>query len=95
MRHSPFGTPATFGLNNVYETRKTESEKIAVEYLSNFKSFTSNFRKHDISDALLMVLYYYKTKMDSHIENTEYVNEIVDFDQFRFNFFSNDELLKK
>ena len=33
--------------------------------------------------------------MDSHIEKTEYVNDLVDFEQFRFNFFTNNDLLKK
>jgi hypothetical protein len=92
---SPNSVHKYFGLNSKYSARKIESEKIAAGYLTNFKSFTSNFRKHDISDALLMVLYYYKNRMDSHIESTEYLNEPVDFEQFRFTFFTNNELLKK
>jgi len=92
---SPNSVHKYFVLSGDYSTRKTESEKIAGEYLTDFKSFTSNFRKHDISDALLMILYYYKTKMDSLIDSTKYVNDIVDFDKFRFTFFSNDDLLKK
>ena len=92
---SPNSVHKYFGLSSEYLVRKIESEKIAGEYLTNFKSFTTNDRKHDISDALLMVLYYYKTKMDSHIEKTEYVNDLVDFEQFRFNFFTNNDLLKK
>ena len=92
---SPNSVHKYFGLSGKYETRKIESEKIASEYLTNFKSFTTNIRKHDISDSLLMVLYYYKNRMDSHIETTEYVNEPLDFEQFRFTFFTNNELLKK
>jgi len=73
-----------FGLPAVYDQRKEESEKIAETFLSNFSKFTTNIRKHDISDALLMTVFYYKTRMGTLIENNEFVGEIHDFDKFRF-----------
>ena len=70
---------------DAYNLRKQKSERISQIYLSDFSTFTNNTRKHDISDALLMVLYFYKLKMDYLIECTapERVPGI-DFEQFRF-----------
>jgi hypothetical protein len=81
---SPNTVHKYFGLSGEYSVRKTESEKIAKDYLVDFTSFRSNIRKHDISDSLLMILYYYKTQMDLHIESTKYSRDLVDFEQFRF-----------
>uniref|UniRef100_A0A6C0B060 Holliday junction resolvase RuvC n=1 Tax=viral metagenome TaxID=1070528 RepID=A0A6C0B060_9ZZZZ len=73
-----------FGLPSVYSERKEESEKIAEAFLSNFSKFTTNNRKHDISDALLMTVFYYKQKMEKIIECNKFNTEIHDFDKFRF-----------
>ena len=67
-----------------YDLRKQKSEKISHVYLSDFSTFTNNTRKHDISDALLMVLYFYKLKVDYLIEHTKPERGLVDFEQFRF-----------
>jgi hypothetical protein len=89
---SPNAVHKYFTLNGDYTIRKTESEKIANVYLTNFAKFTRNDRKHDMSDALLMVLYYYKTRIDSLI-NSSKVNLTLNlnlnseniFDKFKFN----------
>jgi len=76
-----------FGLSNEYDIRKIESERIALPHLNNFIKWGNNIRKHDISDALLMIFYFYKTKIDTLIENTIFEKEKdCDFDKFRFNF---------
>jgi len=77
--HKYFNLPSC-----AYELRKEKSEKIAEEYLFNFRKFTNNIRKHDISDAMLMILYYYKTRMETVINETKIENEVLDFEQFRF-----------
>ena len=81
---SPNTVHKYFGLDSEYSIRKMESESIAEKYLSHFKGFIENTRKHDISDSLLLVLYYYKTKVDEQIECMDYEKEIIDFEQFRF-----------
>jgi hypothetical protein len=90
---SPNSVHKYFELGSDYNTRKIYSEKIAEEYLIDFKSFTTNFRKHDISDALLILIYYFKIKVDEMIEQTNYI-KYADLEQFRFTFFTNNELLK-
>jgi len=40
-----------------YDLRKTESETITQDYLRSFVNFTDNLRRHDISDAMLMIIY--------------------------------------
>jgi len=67
-----------------YELRKLKSEKLSEIYLSAFDKFTSNIRKHDISDAMLMIIYYYKIRMELVIESTQVQKSDVDFEQFRF-----------
>ena len=78
---SPNSVHKYFGLSKDYIVRKTESEDIAKKYLLNFSNFNNNTRKHDISDAMLMIIYYYKL---NKIKN-EIKNEIIDFEQFRYN----------
>ena len=77
--HKYFGLPSC-----AYELRKEKSEQIAEEYLSGFDKFTENIRKHDISDAMLMIIYYYKIKMEYVIEKSHIEIENTPFEQFRF-----------
>ena len=73
-----------------YDLRKIESETIAKEYLNTFISFNGNERKHDISDAMLMVLHYFKTTkviplvplIQKRIEPR--LDNFMDFEKFRF-----------
>ena len=66
-----------------YDLRKIKSEQLSIRYLNNKLGFLNNTRRHDISDALLMTLYYYKTKMQNIITNTEFKNNECCFEQFR------------
>ena len=73
-----------------YDTRKQESEKISLSYLNDFLSFQQNERKHDISDAMLMIIYYFNNlpKLNnvalkiSKISNC--LNPFNLFDKFRY-----------
>ena len=83
---SPGSIHKYFGLSTIYNERKEESEKIAETFLSNFSKFTTNNRKHDISDALLMTVFYYKKKMEIVINSKNYRENlpIHDFDKYKF-----------
>jgi hypothetical protein len=80
---SPNSVHKYFGLPGDYNSRKIISESIALAFLSDFEKFTLNDRKHDISDAMLMTIYFYKIKMDSIINNTKFETTASDFEQFR------------
>jgi hypothetical protein len=70
-----------FNMSKEYSTRKNESESIAAYYLKNMKRYLNNVRKHDISDALLMLVYYYSTEMNL-VKVVD--NPVNDFEKFRF-----------
>jgi hypothetical protein len=70
-----------FNMSKEYSTRKTESESIASYYLKNMKRYLNNVRKHDISDALLMLVYHYSTEMNL-VKVVD--NPVNDFEKFRF-----------
>ena len=67
-----------------YELRKIESQIIANEYLNTFVNFQNNERKHDISDAMLMILFYFHSL--KNVKKIKKINDIIcnDFEQFRF-----------
>ena len=67
-----------------YTIRKQQSDKIATDYLNDQSRFLNNIRKHDMSDAMLMILYYYKTNVDKLLESRK--NEIKDLDFGKFKF---------
>jgi len=82
---SPNSVHKYFNLSKEYSVRKEESEKISNGYLCNFENFKNNIRKHDISDALLMIIYYYKIETDRLINNTVFFKpEITLFEEFKF-----------
>lgn len=65
---NPVSMHAHFGMRHLdYEGRKARVESIASRYVTSLEE-----RKHDIADAMCMILYY-KFKTDVHI-----------FDRFRF-----------
>jgi len=69
-----------------YDTRKNESIHLTEEYLSHFKNFDIHERKHDMSDAMLLILHYFKTrevKKESPFTRFQF-KEPVSFEQFRF-----------
>jgi len=43
---------------NDYETRKIESQQLTKHYLENFETFNQLIRQHDVTDAMLLVMYY-------------------------------------
>lgn len=55
---SPNSVHKFFKMSSDYDTRKIESVNIAKSYLDVFTSFTLNDRQHDITDALLIILFY-------------------------------------
>jgi len=72
-----------FMMSRDYSKRKMESEKIASKYLCSFSNFYNNIRKHDIADAMLMLIYYYSTK-NKELFNNSRKKVVLDFEQFRF-----------
>jgi hypothetical protein len=81
---SPNSVHKYFQLSENYSERKIVSERIAKEYLHAFDNFNLNTRKHDISDAMLMIIYYLKTQIDHLISITKFESEYLDFERFRF-----------
>jgi hypothetical protein len=72
-----------FNMSKEYSIRKKESETISEYYLSKFKKFTNNLRKHDISDAMLMLIYFYSIKLKEINKNKSNKKICLDFEQFR------------
>jgi hypothetical protein len=85
---NPSSVHKHFCMSKEYSKRKEQSESICKKYLENSLNFTNNIRKHDISDAMLMVLYYHKIKNDEFKKNN-HPKVLVDFEMFRFNFLQN------
>jgi hypothetical protein len=59
------------------------------EYLREFKTFQNTERKHDISDAMLMIIYYIKInekplKKIKHVLDTFQFVPFDNFERFRF-----------
>jgi hypothetical protein len=72
-----------------YDTRKIESLQLTNEYLREFKTFQNTERKHDISDAMLMIIYYIKInekplKKIKHVLDTFQFVPFDNFERFRF-----------
>ena len=80
---SPSSVHKFFNMSREYLIRKEQSEDISMKYLYFLNNFMNNTRKHDMSDAMLMILYYYKIKNEEIIKNTK-SNLIIDFEKFRF-----------
>ena len=75
---SPNSLHKHFKMDTNYLVRKEQSEKLTEKYLDLFTSFNENDRKHDISDALLLVLYYIEKN------KPKVVKIIHDFEQYRY-----------
>ena len=85
---SPNSVHKYFKLSKDYDIRKIESEDIAKKYLLDFSNFNNNTRKHDISDAMLMIIYYYKLNKIKNEKKSDLSN-LLDFEQFRFKILQN------
>jgi hypothetical protein len=81
---SPGSVHKYFVMSKDYSKRKLESEKIATKYLCSFNKYYNNTRKHDIADAMLMIIYYYSIKSNEFSRNRNIKKVILDFEQFRF-----------
>lgn len=75
---SPNSMHKHFGIGHLdYEHRKQKTEEIAGQYLEHLDSYTRLLRKHDVADAMCMVLY--------RMPRAPRVKNIVpDFDRFRY-----------
>ena len=51
-----------------YEQRKEKTVGVATEYIGHIYDFQTVERKHDIADAVCLVLFYIKTKIPSIIK---------------------------
>ena len=81
---SPNTIHSYFGMSSEYDTRKQQSEAISKSFLHDQTNFKKHIRKHDISDALLFVLYHYNTLLEHHIDTKMYTKATIDFEHFRF-----------
>jgi Holliday junction resolvasome RuvABC endonuclease subunit len=55
---SPLSMHKHFGIGHLtYEQRKERTELIASKYINNFQNYDQLSRKHDIADALCMILF--------------------------------------
>ena len=86
MLISPNSMHKFFNLNSDYNERKIQSEKLSLNFLSNFENFNKQIRRHDISDAMLMLIYYYKISMDTLIKNSKinFIDICDNFEKFTF-----------
>lgn len=62
-----------------YEIRKTKTVEIATPYLSQFKDFIFNERRHDLADSLCIMYYYLSLK---RIEHTKKIEDSEDKEKF-------------
>jgi len=79
---SPVQIHRYFKLSKDYFIRKEDSEYISQDFLKLFKQFNNNIRKHDITDSLLMLLYYHKVKSCEFFKNLV-KDSLIDFEKFR------------
>ena len=60
-----------------YERRKEKTQEIAEKYLGNIQTYVNLTRKHDVSDAMCMILF--KLPPRPRVKNI-----VTDFDIFKF-----------
>ena len=67
---------------NDYSLRKQESLNITRDYLKDFYNFETNERQHDISDALLLVLYHFENAFQEKKSNIDFEKKSnIDFEK--------------
>lgn len=69
-----------FGMSRDYLIRKRESQRLSESLLNKSEYYNNLLRKHDISDAMLMIIMYY----NEFIKPKPVIDRNVDFEQFRF-----------
>lgn len=82
---SPVSLHSHFGIGTLdYESRKVATEKIAYTYLSGFKNYIFQERKHDMADSLCILLFFLYKKHEEykvnqlHLENQKRYNEVIE-----------------
>lgn len=79
-KHLDFGTLG-------YEQRKIMSNNISERHLGHLDNYINEERKHDMSDALCMILFYIDKLKDKDLLQKEYETHeiaIAAFEQFRY-----------
>lgn len=64
-----------------YEVRKEKTEELAGPYLNHLDSYTSQQRKHDMADALCLVLYWNSDSKRKY--DLQQIKACIDFEKFR------------
>lgn len=80
---SPNSIHKYFNMSKDYDTRKQESENISTLFLNTFRTFNNNIRKHDISDSLLMVIWYYHNRFEQFSKKISN-GKGIDLEAFRY-----------
>jgi len=81
---NPCSVHKHFGMSKEYLIRKEQSQAISKKYLENFNTFNSSLRKHDMSDAMIMILYYIFKEIIP--KNKKVLStSTIDFENFRYN----------
>ena len=65
-----------------YETRKQKTEEIAGPYLESHESYTNQVRKHDMADAMCLILYFIADDKRKH-ELKKRKRYVENFEVFR------------
>lgn len=65
-----------------YELRKKATERITQKYFENFSSYENQVRKHDMADAMCLILYY--THKDKERYRLQNIKKVDSFNQFIF-----------
>ena len=69
---SPNSMHCYFGIGHLeYEQRKIMTIKIAEEYLENFDNYKNAIRKHDLSDAVCILIYYLSSMRTKMLESAQ------------------------
>ncbi|MDA9846603.1 hypothetical protein N9C10_01565 [Flavobacteriaceae bacterium] len=68
-----------------YELRKKKTEEIAGSYLEHLDSYTNQVRKHDMSDAMCLILYHTAEDRRKHKLRKNKKNTVVkNFEEFAY-----------
>ena len=80
---SPNRVHKHFSMSKNYSFRKIQAEMIASPYLHDQINYKNKLRKHDIADAMLLIIFYYSSFLKKKI--VEKLCNIDHIEKFRFN----------
>ena len=66
-----------------YEHRKIKTEEITTPYLSAFDGFSNQVRKHDMADAMCLILFYFSKDKETYLRKCRRKIDDGLFEQFR------------